>query len=204
MPIITPAVLASTIEEFRTSLDKVNFADRIQIDLMDGIFVESASVKPEQTYAAEGQLVDYHVMYIDPTQILETLIAKLPHTIIFHAESSTFREAFYELGNFDVRRGVALLPETQPEQVADFLVDADHCLIFGGKLGHYGGQADLDQLTKCARIRNINQDIEISWDGGANAENYADITAAGIDVVAMGGAVQKAQNPQKFVDSLTS
>ena len=97
---------------------------------------------------------------------------------------------------------MALLPETSPEQVADIIKLADHALVFGGHLGYQGGTADLNQLEKVARIRELNPDVEIAWDGGANAGNVAEIAATGIDIINVGSAIMGSANPEKSYQDL--
>jgi len=194
---ICPTVTVETIEDYREQLEKISFAPRIHIDVADGDFASPESVRPEQIYWNDDQIADIHVMMQDPYIHIETLLTKQPNLIILHAESKTFERAFNELKQFNIKLGIALLPETQPEQFADFLLQADHCLIFGGNLGHQGGSADLSMLSKASRIFDINPKIELAWDGGASLENISQIVGAGVTIVNTGGAIHNAENPEE-------
>jgi ribulose-phosphate 3-epimerase len=60
-------------------------------------------------------------------------------------------------------------------------------LIFSGKLGHFGGHADLDLLDKVRQLKEIKPTLEIGWDGGVNDQNAAELAHGGIDVLNAGG-----------------
>lgn len=200
---ICPTVLAPNIDEFRASLERIRFAQRVQIDIADGTFASPRSVSPSQIYWDEHQQADIHLMYADPYHNLEALIAKQPNMVILHAEAPTFEPAFDYIKHLGLTVGIALLPDTQPESVSTFLRQADHCLIFGGQLGSYGGEADLNQLQKVATVRAINPKIETGWDGGANVQTIKAIADAGIDIINVGSAIQKADNPQEAYATLS-
>ena len=88
--------------------------------------------------------------------------------------------------------------------VIPLIESADHVLIFSGDLGHFGGHADLAMLRKVADVKAIHPGVEIGWDGGANADNVAELAAGGIDVINVGGAIQRADDPQSAYDTLVS
>jgi len=150
-----------------------------------------------QIYFNPGQKVDLHLMIQEPREWLEMAISLNPHMIILHAESKgELMEFFQYIKKFGIKVGVAILPDTQPEDVEDLIVFCDHCLIFGGNLGFNGGEAILSMLGKVGPIRAINPSIEIGWDGGANADNIKKMSMVGINVINAGSAVVDAKNPE--------
>ncbi|MCL2173721.1 hypothetical protein FWH58_00235 [Candidatus Saccharibacteria bacterium] len=157
------------------------------------------------------RIVDLHLMIKRPIEWLHQIVALNPDLVILHAESDNAAEnlprIFAHLKEFGIKCGVAILPETAPEKVAEIIKEIDHVLVFGGRLGYQGGTADLKQLEKVAQIREIlkqvqNDGCEIAWDGGANAENIAEIAAAGVDVINVGSAIARAPEPEKTYDTL--
>ena len=48
------------------------------------------------------------------------------------------------------------------------------------------------QYEKVPIIRELKQDIEIGWDGGANLSNVRALAHAGIDVINVGSAITNA------------
>jgi 3-keto-L-gulonate-6-phosphate decarboxylase len=52
------------------------------------------------------------------------------------------------------------------------------------------------QLEKIRLIKNINSAVEIGWDGGITTENAFSLMQGGVEVFNVGGAIQKAADPQ--------
>ncbi|MCA9324308.1 hypothetical protein KC992_04385, partial [Candidatus Saccharibacteria bacterium] len=104
------------------------------------------------------------------------------------------------------RTGVALLHETSVAELQELEIDDlfDHILVFGGKLGFQGGEADLSILKKVKKLREVYPDVEIGWDGGVNEDNASEIVSAGVDVLNVGGYLHKAEDPKKAYDSLVT
>ena len=198
MAIICPTVMPSGDDPhiFRAMMERVgSLASRLQIDLMDGDFAPHRNMAPEKLWWPEGVGADLHVMYRQPGVILSSLIALRPHLILFHAESDgDVLECMGVVKANGIQAGVVLLSETSVSAASQLIERADHVLIFGGQLGE-PGQADLVQLDKVAAIRQINPHVEIGWDGGANAETIPSIAAAGVDVINVGAALQRAESP---------
>ena len=60
-----------------------------------------------------------------------------------------------------------------------------------------GGRASMMQLEKIRLIKEINSNVEIGWDGGANLSNVFNLTQSGVDVVNVGSAIMNSQNPER-------
>jgi ribulose-phosphate 3-epimerase len=181
------------------------FAERIQIDLTDGNFASPKTINPIQVWWPQDITADIHLMFSHPHEHLETLISLRPSLVIIHAEAEGDLAAFVDhLKKFNIKTGVALLPETTVDSCKDVISKADHVLIFSGDLGHVGGKADLSLLEKVAEIRAIHKDIEIGWDGGASEANVKALAEGGIDVINAGGAIQRSADPEKAYATLVS
>ena len=192
-----PAVYARRLEDFLT------FAPRIQIDITDGQFAPSQTINLNQVYWPPADKreckIDLHLMLQRPIDWLDQIVAVVPDKVILHAESDDagrmLPRIYEHLQRFGMQVGVALLPETQPADVADIIRVVDSVLIFGGHLGYQGGVADLTQLEKIPAIQQINSTVTIEWDGGANLSNVAQIAAAGVDQINIGSAMSSASDP---------
>ncbi|MDR1969859.1 MAG: hypothetical protein LBQ11_00725 [Candidatus Nomurabacteria bacterium] len=200
---IIPTITASTPNEYASQLARLDFAPRIHIDITDGEFTPSRTVNLNQVYWDEAKIIDLHLMMKQPDKWPHQIIALAPNLVILHAEAENLPQIFDHLHKFNIKCGVALLPETTPDQVIEIIKIADQVLIFGGHLGYQGGTADLKQLKKVAEIRAISPNVEIAWDGGANLDNVAEISAADIDIINVGSAIQKAENPEEIFGKLT-
>lgn len=201
---ICPTVLAESVVEFNAQLARVSkFADRIQVDLMDGEFAQPKSVDLNDIWLPPTKQIDIHLMYQRPMDYIDKIIKLRPSLVIVHAEAHVHHMHFAaELHKYGIDSGLAVLPETPIVNVEQILNSFDHLLIFGGKLGSFGGKADLEQLHKIKQAKEHHPDLEFGWDGGANADNAEKLVEEGVDVVNVGGFIQKADDPKAAYEKL--
>src|SRR5262249_23647894 len=109
-----------------------------------------------------------------------------------------------ELHKHGIKTGLALLAETPEEWAEQIMHSFDHLLIFSGDLGRFGGQTDLSLLEKATKAKAHHPDIEIGWDGGVNDQNAKVLADGGVDVLNVGGFIQKAENPEHAYATLKS
>ncbi len=206
MSIICPTILAAEPHEFREQLERISkFAQRIHIDLADGVFAPSKLLSPKQLWWPEGMVVDLHVMYESVRPFAADLIKLKPHMVIVHAESvGSYYEIAQQFKAAGIKVGVALLAKTDVQTIKPALHEIDHVLVFSGDLGHFGGTANLQLLDKVQDLRALRNDLEIGWDGGINAKNAKQLVAAGVDVLNVGGAIHRAKDPAAAYATLKS
>jgi ribulose-phosphate 3-epimerase len=205
MPTICPAILAGNEEEYRQQIEKIaHFAQRIQIDLTDGQFAASHTVKPEQAWWPVGFRADFHLMYRHPMPAVQTIIEHRPNLIIVHAEAEgNFEDVASFCHSHEVKVGVALLQQTSTEAILPALSNIDHVLIFSGNLGYQGGgHANLKLLSKLSILKQHKPSLEVGWDGGINDQNVAELVSGGVDVLNVGGYIQKAEDPARAFAAL--
>lgn len=197
MSVIAPAVLSSSPDDYKAQLEHIHtFAQRIHVDLSDGSFAPSTTIEASQIWWPQQWQVDIHAMVAQPSQHIQQLIALRPHMIMFHAEVQEDLVPIFKLiKQQGIKAGVALMRATVPSDIAAVLEEADHAMIFSGDLGRYGGTASLMQLEKIRLIRAINNGLEIGWDGGVSIENAFSLSQGGVDVLNVGGAIQKSADP---------
>jgi ribulose-phosphate 3-epimerase len=204
MPVICPSILAADKDQYHQQMEKVaQFAQRVQIDLTDGKFAPSQTVKPQDAWWPVGVQADFHLMYEQPDDAIEVILEHKPHMIIAHAEArGNFNGIAGRLRELGVKAGIAILAKTSVDSIVPALEMADHVLIFSGTLGEYGGHANLDLLKKVEYLKQHKPNIEIGWDGGINTQNISQLAFSGIDVFNVGGFIQDAPNPEQAYQSL--
>lgn len=199
MSIICPTVTPTTTDphEYREQLERVELlSNRLQLDFMDGDFASPRALGVAQAWWPAGTVADVHLMYRRPLEFIETLVSLHPSLVIVHAEADgDLRGMMEHLQGLGIKAGVALLQTTSVGSARNLIEIADHVLIFSGNLGRFGGTVDLRLLAKVSEIRAIKPNIEIGWDGGANETNIRQLSDGGIDVINVGGAIQRAPDP---------
>jgi len=185
-----PAVYKQQIEQ------TLSYAHRIHIDLADGMFTRNRLTEIEDVWWPGGVRADLHVMYAQPFEHMEALLALRPQLIIVHAEAEgDFMEFAAAAHHYGIEVGVALLPETPVEAIQPALGVIDHVLIFSGNLGHFGGHADMGLLGKVQQLKDLKPRLEIGWDGGVNDKNAKLLAMGGVDVLNAGGFLHGAMAP---------
>ncbi len=204
MPIICPTILAAEPKQYKEQIERVaSFAHRLQIDLTDGIFAGPLTVDVKEAWWPAATLADFHLMYDHPLPTVKIILKHHPHLIIVHAEAKgRFDEVLDYCQSRKVKVGVALLQKTKPQLILPALNRIDHVLIFSGELGKQGGNAHLDLLEKVFFLKSQKPSLEIGWDGGINDQNVSELVAGGVDVLNVGGFIQKAQDPKKAFETL--
>lgn len=204
MSVIVPTVLTPTPEEYKAGLERVHtFVNRVHVDFSDGSFAPTKTIAVNQIWWPQEWQMDIHAMVADPSQYVDLLVAMHPHLIIFHAEVQIdLLPVLQKIRAGGVKAGLALMRSTVPADVARLIEASDHVMIFSGDLGKYGGTASMMQLEKIRLIKNINNGVEIGWDGGVSAENAFSLSQGGVDVLYTGSAIQQASDPKAAYDTL--
>ena len=198
MATICPAVLAGNPHDFREQIERVAaFARRLHIDLTDGRLAENRTIAINQAWWPDYVQADVHLMHKQPEAVLTTLLRLKPHLVIVHAESEgSFLKIAQTLRSNEIKVGIALLHDTHVSTIEPVIDVLDHVLVFSGNLGHYGGKANMHLVGKVSEIKNLKSNIEVGWDGGINAENIKTLVHNGVDVLDVGGFIQKSSNPE--------
>lgn len=205
MSVICPTVTAFDLHEYRSQLQLASkISSRVHIDLMDGIMAPTKSPRLPDIWLPHISACDIHLMYKNPMKELGWLVKLKPSMVIVQAEAEVHHMHFAgELHGNNMKAGLAILQDTPIKNIQQIMHSFDHILIFSGNLGFHGGHADLSLLEKTKQIRDEYPDVEIGWDGGVNDKNVRAIAEAGIDVLNVGGFIQKSDNPHKAYQKIT-
>lgn len=206
MAVICPTITAEDNHHYREQMERVAlFVKRVHIDFMDGEFAPTKSPGLAQAWWPEKVHADLHVMHKNPEKELEQIIKLKPDLVIVHAEAEgNFVVIARKLHEANIKAGVALLAETPLEVVKPALEHMDHLLIFSGSLGHFGGQVDLHLLDKVRKAKEHKHTLEIGWDGGISDANVQALVEGGVDVLNVGGYIQRAENPRERFNILNN
>ncbi len=203
---IVPAILTDSKVDYRLQVERINiFTRRVQIDVTDGVFAPAQTLDITNVWWPRNWEADLHLMVAQPSDHVDTILKLDPALCILHAEAKEdLMPIFATLKEHNIRTGLALLPSTFPGDVEKYIKEVDHVLIFAGQLGVQGGKADLMQMEKIPLVRAIKPELEIGWDGGANLSNVRALAHADLDVINVGSALAKAENPAAMFDELVS
>ncbi|MBR3269752.1 hypothetical protein IKG07_00650 [Candidatus Saccharibacteria bacterium] len=203
---VVPAVLAENKLEYRKQIERINnFARRVHIDISDGAFAPATTVDISNVWWPKEWKADMHLMAKRPSENLDIILKLKPSLCILHAEAEEdLLPVFATLKQAEIRTGVAILPSTYPGLVKQYIDAVDHVLIFAGQLGVQGSPADMMQMEKIPIVRSMRPELEIGWDGGANIATMRALAHADLDVINVGSALSKVENPAEVYHELVS
>lgn len=206
MATIVPAILTNEDAKFNAEMQAYQgFTRRIQVDFSDGTFASNSTVPLDMMQFPVEMNIDLHMITAKPSQYLQKVISLKPALCIMHAESDdNIISIAQQLRGAGIKIGIALLPGTFPRKAQELIANADHVLIFAGKLGEQSGGIDMLQIEKVPLIKALNANAEIGWDGGANLGNVRALAHAGIDIINVGGALSQSPDPAAMYQSLVA
>lgn len=207
MSIITPTITTGDPHEYRAQMELIqSYAEGVHLDFADGLFAPTKLLPVSQAWRSDSLVTHAHIMYRKPLEILDNIMKLDADLVILHAESENVKECLEKLQANGTRTGLALLPETKVAKLDELGYGElfDHVLVFGGRLGYQGGEAELAQLEKVKELKVMYPDVEISWDGGVSDLNVKQIADAGVDILNVGGFLHGADDAKKAYDLLVS
>lgn len=177
-----------------------NGVDLLHFDVMDAHFVPNLSFGPSLCQAIHNRFpqcrLDVHLMMDNPQEYLAPFARAGAYTITLHREVlEEPRAAMEAIRREKVRCGLSVKPGTKAETLLPYLDILDYILIMTVEPG-FGGQKFMpEQVEKIHFLRQAGFTGDISVDGGVNLENAPLLAEAGANVLVMGTAYFRAENP---------
>ena len=185
-------------------------ADRVHLDVMDGVFVPNLSFGPPVIASLRPCTAlpfDVHLMMQIPDRLLEPFAKAGADSITVHFEcDEPIDRLIGHIHDLGCQAAVAVKPATPAEAVFAYLDRLQTVVVMTVEPG-FGGQAfRRDMLPKITALRReIDRrqlPVTIQVDGGINADTAKEIAAAGADEAVVGSALFKAADPRALVDGI--
>lgn len=182
-------------------------ADGLHVDIMDGHFVPNLTMGPDILRAVRAAVpnayLSVHLMVMRPDLYAPQFIAAGADTVLIHVESpcdlAATLKSIRELGK---RAGLTLNPETPVTALRGYEALLDEVLVMTVHPG-FGGQAFLEHgVEKIAALAEWLPELDISVDGGINADTGARCAAAGANVLLAGSSLYHADDMRDAIAAM--
>ena len=201
---ISPSILAADFANLERDIRRIETADYVHVDVMDGVFVPNISIGipvVRSIRKVTSLPLDVHLMITEPRRYVEAFCSAGADIVTVHVEADTpenIRAAIDAIHRCGKRAGVVLKPATPAEAALPYLDGVEMILVMTVEPG-FGGQSFMaDQLPKVAQLRRWiderNPSCELEVDGGVSPETCDACVAAGANVLVAGSAVYRAED----------
>lgn len=200
----------------RTFYDlEVGKTDYFHIDVMDGKFVKQNTEKKMYTFTNEIKQIsnlplDVHFMVENIKENIDRYLSFEPEIITFHIEACENKEEVKKhikyLQENNVKCGISVKPQTNIEEIYEFLPYIHLCLIMTVEPGKGGQQLIIETIEKVRKLNKYicenNLETYIEVDGGINLETAKLAKEAGADILVAGSAIISAENYKETIENL--
>lgn len=200
--IIVPAVIAKDQEELDEILERVRpHVKRVQLDFMDGNFVENTSL--DFDFQVPGGLIyEAHLMVDDPLAWVDR-IADRVHVAIMHVKTlEDIGGAIDHVNGRGLKAALAVNPETDIEAVLPYIDRLEFVLVMTVNPGTYCVDFIPETLEKVKALREANPTISIEVDGCGNPRNAKLAKEGGANIFAVGSFIHKSQDPEQAIKEM--
>jgi len=198
---IVPSVLPADFSRLGEECAALEAAgvDRIQWDVMDGVFVPNLTFGPDVVKACRRWAsvpFEAHLMVSDPDLLLSEWVDAGCETLIVHAESVVhLHRTLSRVRELGASPGVALNPSTPVSAIEHVLDLVDMVLVMTVNPG-FGGQDYIATMEpKIAELRRLilrqGVDVDIEVDGGIGPSTIDGAAKAGANVLVAGSALYR-------------
>ncbi|MFC1865456.1 ribulose-phosphate 3-epimerase [Chloroflexota bacterium] len=195
---VVPAVLTDDAGALANMLHRAEaFADYLQIDIMDGIFVPSSSITAKQLLKLSIKTTwEAHLMVNHPQDYLEDFKSAGVERVIFHLEATKQPlEVFKLAGKLGLPVGLAVNPYTPVSAVLPFSAELCSLLFLSVNPGFYSNPFIPKVLDKIKQFRSLCPDVETGIDGGIKEDNIAMVAQTGVNYICVGSAIFMQADP---------
>ncbi len=207
---IIPAILSnspSEVEELLRQADGV--VDRVQIDIIDGQFVQNKTIDPAVLENFDTDLLlDFHLMTKEPVDWVERCVRAQADRIIGQIEQMSSQVDFVgKVSEIGLSVGLAIDLDTKVSALdPTILNNLDVVLVMAVSAG-FGGQKFeakvLDKIKELDEIRVRDENpFKICVDGGETPDTMDDTRIAGADEIIVGRRIfagDLAENIDKYI-----
>ena len=209
---ISPSILASDFANLETEIRRIESADYVHVDVMDGLFVPNITIGIPVVAAIRKKtemLLDVHLMIDRPVRYVEEFCKAGADILTIHVESDSpqnIHAALDKIKEMGVIPGIVIKPNTRFEAVLPYIDKVGLVLVMTVEPGFGGQKFMADMMPKLKALRELiderNPQCYLEVDGGVDLTTGEICKANGANVLVAGSAFYKAADRAAFVEQL--
>ncbi|MFN8483513.1 MAG: ribulose-phosphate 3-epimerase [Anaerolineae bacterium] len=206
---IVPSILSADFARLGEQVREVCDAGvtRIQVDVMDGMFVPNITMGPLVIDAIRpicqeyGAVIEAHLMIVQPERYLKEFAQAGSDVIMVHVETCAhLHRTVQQIRELGKSPAVVLNPATPLVTLEEILPFVDEVLLMTVNPGFGGQEFITSQLPKVTRLRNMLRErglerVAIEVDGGISVRTIKAAVEAGATLLIAGSAVYNKKAP---------
>ncbi|MBX2867022.1 hypothetical protein KTR10_03645 [Candidatus Kaiserbacteria bacterium] len=204
---VVPAVIPTSRRHLDATLERcADFADEVQVDIVDGVFAPESSWPYNQTESVETLLqnLNFHelpteldLMIQNPEETMDLWMQTGAKKIVVHVESTKkLSDIIEDSAPRAFHLGLSLNNDTDVHVLEDIDMEhVDYIQLMGIKdIGAQGQPFDERVIKRIEYIHNTYPRLPISIDGSVNKTTIVALARAGATRFVAGSAILKSDN----------
>lgn len=190
---IIPTILTKDKKEFEKKNSLLEDFSKVQIDIMDGVFVKEKSVSLADIKT--DKLFEAHLMCKKPLSYLKYLKKFNCFRVIFHLEAVSKKDiakTIFKIREEGFQVGLAINPSTDVLLLKDYSSMVDVVLFMSVNPGKEG-QKFIDVSSRIKKLREFDKKVLVSVDGGINKQSISKLKGL-INYANVGSFISKSKN----------
>jgi len=202
---IVPAILSHNLADAQNKIKLVEpFVRRVQIDVMDGQFVDNKTLSVDEYANIKTPLIrEVQLMVREPEAYLNDCKNFGIDLVEFHLESLGNPWSIIQKSkSLGLRVGIALNPDTPLERAREYLQSIDLVLLMSVNPG-FGGQEFISEtIQRIKLLRAMWPKGIIEVDGGLKKGIVGQCAKAGANFLVVGSGIFGEGNPAQTLEEL--
>ncbi|PIW37014.1 MAG: hypothetical protein COW24_02315 [Candidatus Kerfeldbacteria bacterium CG15_BIG_FIL_POST_REV_8_21_14_020_45_12] len=201
---VVPAILEKTWDDVQDKVKQAKaFTDLVQLDVMDGIFVQNTTFNDTLKLATLDIDIELHLMIERPALHLQQWLMPNVSRVIFHYEADgNISHTIKQIRDAGKSPALAINPITSTYDIKEVLDELDMVLVMGVTPGFSGQSFQRDALEKIKELKKWKPELLIEVDGGVNGSTRNSIVTAGADILASASFIWNNEKPAAAVEFL--
>jgi len=202
---IVPAILSHNLADAQNKIKLVEpFVRRVQIDVMDGNFVDNKTLSVDEYANIKTPLIrEAQLMVREPEAYLNDCKNFGIDLVEFHLESLGNPWSIIQKSkSLGLKVGIALNPDTPLERAREYLQSIDLVLLMSVNPG-FGGQEFISEtIQRIKLLRAMWPKGIIEVDGGLKKGIVGQCAKAGANFLVVGSGIFGEENPAQTLEEL--